>query len=381
MLALFQGDSPATGNRPLEVDQFAGTSIGSYNAAAMVAGANSGFARSAQRLRDIWLDEIARPRGGCENGIFRLRGGEFANIECLFRPATITHTIQDSGFFLRGLVPSALRFSQVALPFGPDSLTRAVLEQLDISALFDMSPYRDLLNRTAPLDAIRAANLKLKVVASNMSTGQPAVFTEKEIVDRVGHAAIMASSAVPGFFPPVDVDGDVCIDGGALMNTPVIPASAGSDTLHVVYLDPAVTSIPVESLQSTLGVIDRMLTMFFAFGTNEDIAMIGNYNRSLGLAASLGPAALSDRRIAGIARAAASVARRVETSGGFGPITIHRYHPTDDLGGSLGFLDLSYDSVKHLIDRGYQDTITHDCAASGCVLAAPCIEPVPGGRR
>jgi predicted acylesterase/phospholipase RssA len=381
MLALFQGDSPATEKRPLEVNQFAGTSIGSYNAAAMVAGADRGFAASAQRLRDIWLDEIARPQGGCENGIFRVRGGDIANIECLFRPATITNAIRDSGFFLRGIVRSAVRFSQVALPFGPDSLIRAVLEQLDVSSLFDLSPFRDLLLRTAPLDSLRASGLKLKAVASNMSTGQPSIFTEKDIVDRVGHAAIMASSAVPGFFPPVDVGGDVCIDGGALMNTPVVPASEGSDTLHVVYLDPAVTSISIQSLQSTLGVIDRMLTMFFSFSMNEDIAILGDYNRSLGLAASLGAGALSDPQIGAISRAALAVAQQAETTRAFIPTTIHRYHPTDDLGGALGFLDVSYDTVKQLIDRGYQDTVGHDCVKSGCVLPGPGTEPVPGGRR
>jgi predicted acylesterase/phospholipase RssA len=256
-----------------------------------------------------------------------------------------------------------------------------VLGQLSVSSLFDLTPYQNLLLRTAPLDSLRAAGLKLKVVASDMTSGQAVVFTEQDVVDRVGHAAIMASSAVPGFAPPVVVDGDVCVDGGALMNTPLLPAAQGSDALHVIYLDPAVTSIAVDKLQSTLGVIDRMLLMFFAFRMNEDIAMLGDYNRSLGLAAALGTKALSDAKIGGIARAAAAVAQRAQTAGEFGPMTIHRYHPTDDLGGALGFLDFSYKTVKRLIDRGYQDTIEHDCAKSGCLLPGLDTAPVPGGRR
>jgi hypothetical protein len=219
------------------------------------------------------------------------------------------------------------------------------------------------------------------VVASNFDTGTASVFTEEDIVDRVGHAAIEASAAVPGFFPAVQVGGALCVDGGALMNTPLMPAARGSDTLHIVYLDPSIGSISIEDLHSTLGVIDRMLTMFFSYRMNEDIATLGNYNVSLGLADSLGPEALSDPEIGAIARAAAAVAGRARTVGDFVPTTIHRYHPTDDLGGALGFLDLSYDTVQRKIERGYRDAVAHDCVACGCVLPGAGPAPVPGAHR
>jgi NTE family protein len=370
MLALFRGECPATGGQPLEVDQFAGTSVGAYNAAAMIAGAGQGFAESAWRLTQIWLNEIARQEDGCENGIFRVRTSDFLTLSarCLLRPAAVGNAIKDGGFFLRTFVPRLERFARVAWPVSSDSLTRASLEQLEVSALLDMRPFDDLLRRTVPLDSLRTSGLKLKAVASNFDTGKVSVFTDKDIIDRVGHAAIRASAAIPGFFPPVVVDGAVHVDGGALMNTPLVPAARGSDTVHVVYLDPSVASLRIENLQSTLGVIDRMFLMTFAFSMNEDIELIRAFNQSLDLADTLDPAAESDPRIRALDAAESAISQWVRVNGEFGPTTIHRYHPTDDLGGALGFLDFSRQQVQDLIDRGYSDAVGHDCVASGCLL-------------
>ena len=380
MLALFTGASPATQGRPLEVHQFAGTSVGAYNAAAMVAGAGLGFAESARRLQGIWLQEIARQPRGCDNGIFRIRATDVLSPACLLKPTLFGNAIRDGAYFLRGLAPAVTRFAQIARPVSYDSLTRAVLEQISVSALIDLSPFQDLLRRTIPLDALRATGLSLNAVASNFDTGGVTVFTEKDIVDRVGYAAILASAAIPGFFPPVVVDGAVHVDGGALMNTPIAAAAKECDTLHVAYMDPSIGSLRIEDLQSTLGVIDRMLTMTFAFSMNQDIDVIDNSNQSVALAVAGGRPAESDPQIRALAGAEAALAKWLRDTGAFTPKTIHRYHPTDDLSGALGFLDFSYDQVKKLIDRGYQDAVAHDCAASDCVLPGQGVGPVPGGR-
>ena len=368
MIALFQGDSPATGGRPLEVNQFAGTSVGSYNAAAMVAGAGEGFAEAARRLRRIWLDEIGRQPGGCANGVFRVRGSEFSSLRCLLQPNALAFALQDGGSLLRRYAPAVNRFARVAGTLQVDALTRVVLEQIDVTSVIDLAPFRDLLRRTVPIDALRSSSLILKVIASNFHTGRESTFTREMIVDHLGHDAILASTAIPGFFPPVVIDGVVHVDGGALMNTPVYPAVHGSDVLHVVYLDPSIESIRLGDLRSTLGVVDRMLTMSFAFSVNQQIDRIGDFNRTFRLLGTLGRGAESDPQARAIARAGAALARRLQGSDEFTPTTIHRYRPTDDLGGALGFLDFTRETAEFLINRGYRDAVAHDCDASGCVL-------------
>src|SRR5262249_20803864 len=55
-------------------------------------------------------------------------------------------------------------------------------------------------------------------------------------------------------------------------------------------------------------------------------------------------------------------------------VTVHRYHPRDDLGGALGFLNFDRERIRHLIERGFADAVTHDCRmgkVDGCVLRSP----------
>jgi hypothetical protein len=53
-------------------------------------------------------------------------------------------------------------------------------------------------------------------------------------------------------------------------------------------------------------------------------------------------------------------------------LTIHRYHPHDDLsGGPMGVLNFERDHIEDLIERGFEDSVAHDCVESGCVLPDP----------
>jgi len=46
---------------------------------------------------------------------------------------------------------------------------------------------------------------------------------------------------------------------------------------------------------------------------------------------------------------------------------IHLYHPESDFGGALGMLDFQRERVTSLIQRGYLDTVGHDCGEAGCI--------------
>ena len=108
-----------------------------------------------------------------------------------------------------------------------------------------------------------------------------ALFDGEAIADRVGFRAMLASSAIPGLFPPVDIDGDPHVDGGLLMNTPLKPAvRLGADVLHVIYLDPAVARIPLPStLPSTVDTLYRATAILMADHINADIAIAARINQ------------------------------------------------------------------------------------------------------
>lgn len=85
---------------------------------------------------------------------------------------------------------------------------------------------------------LRAKNLEdleipLVVAATNMSKGNMAYFDEGEILDRV-----MASASIPILFEPVEIDGDLYIDGGVLDNFPVSPLDNKCQQLIGVSLNP-----------------------------------------------------------------------------------------------------------------------------------------------
>jgi predicted acylesterase/phospholipase RssA len=367
MKALFNGHSPATSFRPLEADAFAGTSIGSINATLMAAHAERGLAQSVAYLEQVWLNEISSGRASCGNGIYRIRGAPFELLDgtCLKRPLGILSAMaDDTVYFLRESVARGENFVNSSA-----SLTRRALQLVDLSAFVDARGFHDLLSQTIPLDALGRSDKRLHVIATNFTKGKLAVFSRDDVAGRIGTKAVLASAAVPGFFSPVEIDGDLHIDGGTMMNAPILPAIHGSDTLHVVYMDPDIERIPLEALQNTVGVMDRLLVTSFAFSMNQEIDAIKDFNDSLTLVQRAAhDVHASDPHFQPLLRMAAGVSEQIQASKEFTTSTIHRYHPRDDLGGALGFLNVDYNHVVDLIRRGYLDAVNHSCEESGCTI-------------
>jgi hypothetical protein len=140
-------------------------------------------------------------------------------------------------------------------------------------------------------------------------------------------------------------------------------------------MDPDIDRIPIETLQTTIGVMDRLLVTSFAFSMNQEIEAINAFNDSLALVRSAAhDLYASDPRFQPLLRLAGAASQQVRGSEAFTASTIHRYHPKYDLGGALGFLNVDYNHVVDLIQRGYQDAVNHSCEESGCAI------PTAGAR-
>jgi hypothetical protein len=48
-------------------------------------------------------------------------------------------------------------------------------------------------------------------------------------------------------------------------------------------------------------------------------------------------------------------------------VTAHRYNPGYD-SGPVGLLNLKRHRLEALIEQGYNDAVSHDCKANGCIL-------------
>ncbi|HEY2565380.1 MAG TPA: patatin-like phospholipase family protein [Acidimicrobiales bacterium] len=96
---------------------------------------------------------------------------------------------------------------------------------------FDPHQFQTFIRR-APLGfrLLEEAAVALHVMATDLMTGEAVVLSSGVAID-----ALLASSAIPGVFPPVVIDGRRLIDGGVAANVPVAQAEAlGADEIWVL---------------------------------------------------------------------------------------------------------------------------------------------------
>jgi NTE family protein len=369
--ALLGGEMKGAGYRPLDPQVYTGTSVGSFNATMMVSQPDVPGAAAVERLEQTWLDEVAEGGRECGNGVYRVRGNplRYLDPDCFTVPFEVAADLGDDATFLaRSFFTRGLNFLTTR-----GNLVKRGVQFVDISAFISVEPFREMLGRTINPEAVRLSPRELRIVATNWETGEIKVFENQHVGEEFGRQMIMASAAIPGIFPPVRVGDYLYVDGGAVMNTPLKCAiKAGATTLFVIYLDPDVSNIPIQRLMNTLDTMDRVYTIMLATKINEDIDTAAWINEGLDVmqrVTEAGSAAgLSGAEITSFIRVAAQIAERVREGRHYRKLTIHRFHPHDDLGGPLGLLDFSREAVTRLINRGFEDAVYHDCYESHCIF-------------
>jgi NTE family protein len=102
-------------------------------------------------------------------------------------------------------------------------------------------------------DRLEDAVVPVEVVATSLADGRERWFTFGPAVE-----AVLASSAIPTLFPPVEIDGERYIDGAVVNNVPVRRAIDSGATRIVVLLcappeyTPVTTRRPVEAMLNAL---------------------------------------------------------------------------------------------------------------------------------
>lgn len=197
--------------------------------------------------------------------------------------------------------------------------------------MLDTSPLEELLRREADLKRIKASDMKVRLVSTDLCSLETRmisledVATTSELVD-----VLMATSAVPIAFPPRQLLGHgLWVDGGLVRNTPLQAAiDHGVDEIFMVLLHPETVNVcPANMWQ----LIARCL----------DVVLDASARRELELAQ------LYQKLIAeGSATAKGMRAVKIEVIQPSRPVDMH-------------LLEIDPERSKALIKQGYDDAMSH----------------------
>lgn len=115
------------------------------------------------------------------------------------------------------LRPSALR---ILFRLAPAAISYIFggIQAVHVQSLNDTTRIRKLLDKRLPIKSFGQLQVPLSISATDVLTGQEAWF---EAPDQPLVPAMLASSAIPGLFPPVQIGSQLYIDGGTSDNLPL----------------------------------------------------------------------------------------------------------------------------------------------------------------
>ncbi len=263
-------------------------------------------------------------RGAYEAGVLRYLFGEFASRHGEPRLDVVSGTSVGAinGAFLASVVHdsaagiqrlstlwSELELDRV-LGFGVGQaarLPRVLSGGNDGAGVFDVTPLTKIVGgnmRWADLARnVRRGRLRaLTISATHVATGRPWCFVDRapEVplptgmppsmvvrADRIGPEHVLASAAIPILFPPVPVHGELYVDGGLRLNTPMSPAiHLGARRVLVIGLNtaptaPAVPAFAPGVFPGVAFLVGKMMNAFLLDHVNADFYELERVNRML----------------------------------------------------------------------------------------------------
>ena len=183
-------------------DWVVGTSIGGINSA-IIAG-NTREKRVA-KLREFW-ELVSRSPFGFDGDLGPLLARGDAARAFAQQMSTITATMLGVPGFYAPRIPSVL----FQLP-----------GTLEATSFYDTTALKATLERIVDFDLINSESndVRLSLGSVNARSGQLVYFDSTTGTIRAEH--VMASGALPPWFPAVEIDGEYYWDGGVVSNTPL----------------------------------------------------------------------------------------------------------------------------------------------------------------
>ncbi len=131
-----------------------------------------------------------------------------------------------SGSIVAALYCAGFKPPEILKIFKTNRFYKLIWPALKSSGLLNMKKLGRILLQYFPEDNFEALRIPLYVTTTNIRTGEAVVFHHGPLI-----RTLLASSAIPVVFHPVDIDGDDYVDGGIVNNLPVEPLRKQCDLL------------------------------------------------------------------------------------------------------------------------------------------------------
>lgn len=125
-----------------------------------------------------------------------------------------------------------------------------------------------LITRTTPVTHFHDLRVPLRIVATELTSGEERVFASGSLL-----RPLMATTALPGVFPPVRIGGDTYIDGGVVNNVPLSHATDADRVFVLALQDSDDTTTGARSPGNSFEVLLRSFAIARANRFRLDVAL------------------------------------------------------------------------------------------------------------
>lgn len=168
-----------------------------------------------------------------------------------------------------GLALAAMWRSSGARGIFPRRPLHMLRQLLHDEAAGDPGPLRQVLRSVFGDDrSIEDASVRLAIVATDLVTGEPVVMRSGPLIP-----ALMASAAVPGYFPPVRIGGRILVDGGVVANAD-LEAVLEAHVRDVVLIELQAPAAG-EQLTGTRSILEQAVTISLARQSELERRLVG----------------------------------------------------------------------------------------------------------
>ena len=133
--------------------------------------------------------------------------------------------------------------------------------------IVDPSGLRGVIENNLPYSRLEDAQLPINIMATNLQ-GQSVCLTKGPAVQ-----AVLASAAIPGVFPPVEINGDLLMDGAIAANTPLRLAVKNGAT-RIIILPTGYACALKDPPTRAVGKILHAITLMIAWQLMRELELI-----------------------------------------------------------------------------------------------------------